>query len=407
MKQWLARISSNAAGTVIEAWQELRIHRLRVILSLVGVGVAVCALTTVVALGAIAEQTSREVSERYSGRPATLTASIFGAEGPVDSAVTDEAWIAAMDRYEIDYWSRNGYGSLTAQFVDGAVPLATQVVDVDFAEIHRLRVVTGSWFTERDVTRLAPPIVINEKVWDRLGRPPIESHPTLQLLGEQKTTAVVVGVTPAGEWDGESTFMLADAYLELSLAPPGTEQMGYEAWVPEGIADQLVPIIDREIEAAIGAGAQVDVYRTDSGAWGEDPFLATKLMVGGVAMLVLLLGALGLVNISLVTVKHRIREIGIRRSFGATSGRVFFGVMMESVVGTFVAGVVGVMAAILIVKSPWVEQTIGQGLIEDFPPFPTEAALLGIVAATVVGAIAGLLPAIAAVRVKVIDAIRF
>ena len=45
---------------------------------------------------------------------------------------------------------------------------------------------------------------------------------------------------------------------------------------------------------------------------------------------VILLGALGLVNIALVTVKQRVREIGIRRSFGATAGRVFFAVMMES-----------------------------------------------------------------------------
>ena len=50
---------------------------------------------------------------------------------------------------------------------------------------------------------------------------------------------------------------------------------------------------------------------------------------------------------------------------------------------------------------------IGQGLVSDFPPFPAEAALLGMVAATAVGALAGLLPALVAVRVKVIDAIRY
>jgi putative ABC transport system permease protein len=131
-----------------------------------------------------------------------------------------------------------------------------------------------------------------------------------------------------------------------------------------------------------------------------------KLLIGGIAALVLLLGALGLVNISLVTVRQRIREIGIRRSFGATAGRVFFSVMMESVVASFAAGVVGVIAAILIVTNPWVLQQLAQGLM-DIPPFPIEAALLGLGAATAVGALAGLLPAIVAVRVKVIDAIRF
>ena len=114
----------------------------------------------------------------------------------------------------------------------------------------------------------------------------------------------------------------------------------------------------------------------------------------------------GLLNISLVTVKHRIREIGIRRSFGATAGRVFFSVMMESVVATVVAGIVGVMIAIAVVKNQLFETYVLQG-IEDVPPFPVEAALVGLAAATVVGALAGILPAVIAVRVKPIDAIRY
>lgn len=134
--------------------------------------------------------------------------------------------------------------------------------------------------------------------------------------------------------------------------------------------------------------------------------MVLRLLIGGGSVLVLLLGALGLVNISLVTVRQRIREIGIRRSFGATAGRVFFAVMMESIVATAVAGVIGVIAAVLIVKSPLVQDVVNQGLV-DAPAFPAEAALTGILAAIAVGALAGLLPALVAVRVKVIDAIRY
>jgi putative ABC transport system permease protein len=151
----------------------------------------------------------------------------------------------------------------------------------------------------------------------------------------------------------------------------------------------------------------VDVARQDYAQYGDDPFLVTKLVVSGIAVLVLLLGALGLVNIALVTVRQRVREIGIRRSFGATAGRVFFAVMMESVVATIAAGALGVVAAILLVQSPWTRDLVGQGMITDFPPFPVDAAILGLVAASAVGALAGLLPAIVAVRVKVIDAIRY
>jgi putative ABC transport system permease protein len=137
-----------------------------------------------------------------------------------------------------------------------------------------------------------------------------------------------------------------------------------------------------------------------------DPLFIPKVVVIGIAVLVMLLGALGLLNIALVSVKHRIREIGIRRAFGATAGRVFFSVLMESVVATFVAGLVGVLLAIVLIKNPITEGIIAAG-VQDIPSFPIEAALIGLGSATLVGALAGLIPALVAVRVKVIDAIRY
>lgn len=123
--------------------------------------------------------------------------------------------------------------------------------------------------------------------------------------------------------------------------------------------------------------------------------------------MILLLGALGLLNISFVTVRGRIREIGIRRSFGATAGRVLFGVMMESVVATLAAGAVGVAVAILLLKNPITTNFIVAQGLQDVPPFPLSAALIGLAASAGVGALAGLLPALVAVRVKPIDAIRY
>ena len=91
---------------------------------------------------------------------------------------------------------------------------------------------------------------------------------------------------------------------------------------------------------------------------------------------------------------------------GDLAGRVFFAVMMESVVAAAAAGIVGVFVAVVLVKNPAVVELIAPG-ITDIPAFPLEAALIGLGAATFVGALAGLLPALVAVRVKVIDAIRY
>jgi putative ABC transport system permease protein len=291
----------------------------------------------------------------------------------------------------------------------------TQAVDQPYGEMHRLRITEGSWFTPGDEALLAPPLVVNEVFWNRLGRPDLRTHPVVSLGGEDGTTAVVVGVYPAASWETEpAMFMLAGHLEAIKAANPSGDTVDpyggstqYEMWVPPDISDALTPVLQRDFTAALGDGVQVDVFRQDYAQFGDDPFLVTKLVVGGIAVLVLLLGALGLVNIALVTVKQRVREIGIRRSFGATAGRVFFAVMMESVVATVAAGAVGVMAAVLIVQNPLTMDLVGQGLVSDFPPFPADAAVLGLVAATIVGALAGLLPALVAVRVKVIDAIRY
>jgi putative ABC transport system permease protein len=279
--------------------------------------------------------------------------------------------------------------------------------------MHRVRLMEGAWFGERDADRMAPALVVNEAFWTRIGSPALDSHPTVQLIGQRATTGVVIGVTPAqSEWDTEPTaFILADGYLPLQPATPDPMMGGfvpsYEMWVPDGSADELTESMKQAFRAELGEGATVDGWRTDYGAMEGDPFLPVKLMVIGVAVVILLLGALGLLTIALVTVRGRIREIGIRRSFGASAGRVFFSVLMETVVGTFVAGVVGVGVAIALVRSPLMGMALGDAQVQDMPGFPIEAALIGIGAAVAVGALAGLLPALGAVRVKVIDAIRF
>lgn len=399
-------------GAIVEAWAELRIHRTRVLLSLIGVAVAVAALTSVVGLGAIAQQATTESYERQSGRPATLYVSAYNPTtgASPDSTKLSEAFATVTERYSIDWTTRSSYTQVSLDLTEGITPIQTTVVDVDYGTMRRVQLLEGRWFTESDSQRLAPAIVINESLWISLGSPDLETHPTVAVSGADTTTAVVVGVVPDLPFSQgyQTMFMLTDSYLAVA-SPEQRAGLSpqYEAWVPPEIAQDLTPLIQRDIAGALGEGWQVDVNRQDYLAFaGEDPLLSLKLIVGGAAILVLLLGALGLVNISLVTVRQRIREIGIRRSFGATAGRVFFSVMMESVVGAVVAGVVGVMLAIIIVKNPMVVDFIGQG-VNDLPPFPIEAALIGLGAATLVGALAGLLPALVAVRVKVIDAIRY
>lgn len=407
------RFWTEIVGALAEAWQELRIHRTRVLLSLIGVGVAVAALTTVVAAGAIVEQGQTELLERQSGRPAHVMLNSYNeitGQSP-DSELLEESFARVTERYGIGYTSRSLNTNTRVQTSFGVIDASLTLVDADWGVMRRIAIAEGEWFTERDSFRLAPAVVINEHLWQQLGAPPLAGHPTIELRGgDQALRAVVIGVTPSAAWDTwpqvHGLFDHQDRFIAADSEELAYQTANLEMWLPLENHEELMAAVQRDMAGALGEGFQVEAWRDDYLAWGDqDPLFFVRLLVTGVGILVLLLGALGLLNIALVTIKYRIREIGIRRSFGASTGRVFVGVMMESVVATVVAGVVGVALSVILVRV--LSETLLAEMVEDVPAFPLDAAIFGLIVSVAVGALAGILPALVAVRVKVIDAIRY
>lgn len=398
---------SGIVGAVVEAWDELRIHKLRVMLALIGVAVAVTAITGVTAMVQMLQQANQEATERGYGRETTLEVAAYpmGSEAPAT-----ERYVAEFDRiiqsYGIEFWTRTMWTELTFRFPSGSQPVQMQVVDPAYGTIMRMEPEQGRWFDEADVERYSPGIVVNEAFLTAMGISDISTHPTIVLGGENPVTTEIIGSYP-NQWEGETpaAYLLFDQYLRWGTPSTmyGPVVPSLKLWVPPELATDLQPLIARDLEAAL-PGTDVQVNPPFDGFGALDG--ATKWVAFGVGGFALLLGGLGLVNIALVTVRQRIREIGIRRSFGATSGRVFFGVLMESVVATVVAGMIGVVLAVAVIKNIPIDRVFGYG-IQDVPPFPVSAALTGMACATAVGALAGLIPATVAVRVKVIDAIRY
>ncbi|GAA4625225.1 ABC transporter permease [Cellulomonas oligotrophica] len=401
---------SGVVGAVVEAWDELRIHKLRVLLALIGVAAAVTAITGITAAVQMLEQGFVEQSERFNGRPVTVSVDAWPmTEQAADASALDAEFVRTLERYDITWASRDLWTTVPIRFPDGTAGVSTRAVDVPLATMQRIEVSEGRWFAEADAEALAPTLVVNEAFLARLGVADLTTHPTVLLGDEDPVRTAVVGVVPDA-WDNADpeAFVLYDQltrwYDTDASAGYGMAAPTMRLWVPPEIVDELVPRLQSDMAAAVPGWDVMASDNRDQSTGLLDG--ATTWVVIGVGAFALLLGGLGLVNISLVTVKHRIREIGIRRSFGATSSRVFFGVLMESVVATTVAGLVGVVIAVAVVKNIPVDAVFGGG-IQDMPPFPLTAALVGMACATGVGAVAGLLPAVVAVRVKVIDAIRY
>jgi putative ABC transport system permease protein len=397
-------------GALIEAWDELRLHKLRVLLALVGVTVAVTAITAVSAAVDMLGQAYREQNERNAGRPVTLQISTYpngwdGRVAPDVTAVT-AALDQAVERYGIAYTSREMSGPIQVRFPAGTTEIGVQAVDPDYGIMRRMAVTEGRWFTDEDALAYSPQLVVNEAFLKALHVADLLSHPTVLVGGASPVRATIIGVLPT-QWEGEGprAFWLYD---QLERWEPPGQSWGVTPmlwlWVPPDQADALSAAVVRDVQGQV-PGWEVNSYDNRQ-SWSGGIDGATRWIGLGVGAFALLLGGLGLLNISLVTVRYRIREIGIRRSFGATSARIFFGVVLESAVATVVAGVVGVALAVTVIKAIPVEKVFG-GSIQDLPPFPISAVLTGLGAALAVGLLAGVVPATRAVRIKVIDAIRY
>lgn len=400
---------SGFVGAFVDAWSELRHHKLRVLLSLIGIAVSVGAISAVVTLGEYQRQVQMEQSDRYGGRLATIQVSAFPTDGsPTDALAFDERVNRVSERFAFSHRTRLVDGlQVGVQTPDQLQSTTLRLIDPAYPIIHRTPLLEGRWLRASDADLLASPVFITEAMWDAFGRPDLDGF-TITLDGALAGIHPVVGVTPRQYQGDEEKLVTAlfDSYVAGTDTFPTDVSVLWEFWVPDDEVAQIGPVLAMDLRAGL-EDTEVSVSRTD---WGSRPemqqsFLLFEIITGSIAGLVLLLGGLGLVNIQLVAMRQRIREIGVRRSFGATGGRIFTSVLLESVVATAVAGIVGIAIAVAIMRAPFVLQMF-QGL-QDIPPFPLRAAVVGLIAAVAIGALAGFIPAVVAVRAKVIDALRF
>jgi len=401
---------TSIVAALTDAWQELRVHRMRVALSLIGIGIAVASITFVAGFGSATQSFATTANDRFGGRPATLTVQVAGDAAGDRVQAADEAFSTILHRYGISYGSRIGEGQVSAQFVDGVAPVRVTAVDQAYGEMRRVPVTEGSWFAPGDADRLAPAVVISKRAWERLGSPPLATHPTIDLLTPDVRRAVVVGVYDEGLFStgGQAAYMLFDDFSSLReiAGTAGSSFPQYSVWLPTDQGEEFKSILARDFRASMGTGYTVTVQRTDYLASGTDPFAGMAVFIGAVSSIVLAIGAVGYINLGVVTVRQRIREIGIRRSFGATAARVFLTVLLESFVGTLVAGVAGVAVAALILQNLDLGLMFGGTPSGERAPFPLDAALFGLFVSAFVGFVSGLIPATIATRVRLVEAMR-
>ncbi|HUM04934.1 MAG TPA: ABC transporter permease [Terriglobales bacterium] len=132
-------------------------------------------------------------------------------------------------------------------------------------------------------------------------------------------------------------------------------------------------------------------------------FTAMDWFLGGVGLVTLALGAIGIVNIMLVAVTERTREIGLRKALGATNRNILFQFFLEGAFLTLISGAVGVAGAMLVIRLLSGVQ-LPQGF--DTPRIIPVSAVGAVLSLAIAGVIAGLYPARKAAFLEPVEALR-
>ena len=133
--------------------------------------------------------------------------------------------------------------------------------------------------------------------------------------------------------------------------------------------------------------------------------LGVNLLIWIVGLGALLSGIVGISNIMLVTVRERTREIGVRRALGAKPMTILKQLMSESIVLTFMSGMLGFVLGVFVLEG--IARNMGEGNELFAPPsISFNMGLLALFILIVSGVAAGILPTLRALKIKAIDAIR-
>jgi len=403
----------NFLMTVWVALKALRKNKLRSLLTVLGVVIGVCAVITLVNLGSGAQIS---IQKAISGLGTNLLVIFPGSVtqggirtgyGTVTTLIPEDAEAILSECADV-------------QMVTPVVTSAAQVVfqnqnwstsilgaDTDYQLIKNWPLALGEFFTPQDVKAATKVCVLGETVAEKLF---VKQNPVGQVIRVKRIPFRVVGVlTPKGQTafgqDQDDTIIVPYTTAQKRLVGITHVNMIMASAVSvEGTAaaqEQIKNLLRHRHKIKKGDDDDFTVRNlADLTAVFSTITGILTLLLGSIASISLLVGGIGIMNIMLVSVTERTKEIGIRLSVGATSQDILLQFLLEAILLSLMGGGIGILLGMGITST-----------VSYFTGWPSPVSLYAILIAFLfasgVGVFFGLYPARKASRMNPIDALRY
>ena len=400
---------------IIEAIGTLTLNKLRTGLAVLGIVIGIGSVIALISIGQSSQQSITNSIQSLGSN--LLTVSPRGQnQGGIQSAggsgitLTLEDAKAISTSPEITYIASVSpeYQS-RAQVTAGRNNTNTQITGVTpkYADIHKVSLSSGAFITDRDNETLAKVAVLGPTAAaDLFGEGVSSIGQTIRVAGQNLT---VVGVTTS---KGGQGFNNPDDAIYIPLSTAQKQIFGHSyvtsialeaksAEVMTQAQDQVGYFllsrhkISDPADADFSIFSQNDILNTASSV--TSTFTA---LLGGIAAISLLVGGIGIMNIMLVTVTERTREIGLRKALGAKKKRIITQFLIEAILLTIVGGIVGLGLGVII------SYAVSYFLHLPFT-ISIQSILLAIGVSGAIGILFGWYPARKASNLQPIEALRY
>ena len=396
------------------ALEAVRTHRLRSLLTVLGIFIGIASVTLTVGLGRGASQ---EVESRINSLGSNLlivspgSSTTSGVRGGLGSATTltmSDAAALADPEVAPDIAKVAPVSTSSKVLTVGTTTWTTSLVGTtpDWADVRARTLSQGRFFSTAELDSAANVMVLGASTAEELVSSPAVVGSTVTVNGTPFTVIGVLassGSSGSTNEDDQALIPYTTAQQTLGSSTPGTVSSIY---LEAASGDRLSAAYQQAYNALLTrhdvTATTADFSISSQQSLVETATATTKtltILLGGIAAISLLVGGIGVMNIMLVSVTERIREIGLRKALGATPRVIRSQFLMEASTLSLAGGVLGL--AVGYVGSLVLPSVIGQPVT-----LSVGASLLALGVSLAVGLVAGVYPATRAARLAPIDALR-